>query len=96
MIKNGAVLVESLEDIVWEFGHYGRDTMPANPSRTPESENPHNWFLDHMGYAPCTRDDLVTRSGLTSAEVSSMLLALELGGCVELCPGGTYVRVTRS
>ncbi|HSH41995.1 MAG TPA: DNA-processing protein DprA [Arenicellales bacterium] len=96
LIRKGAALVESIDDILRETGH--RAVIPAGARGTtgPERVSPHAGLLKHMGYAPCTRDELVRRSGLTSAEVSSMLLMLELEGCVELCPGGTYVRVTRS
>jgi DNA processing protein len=96
LLRKGAALAESVEDILRETGH--RIVALDNPRSAtgPENDSPHARLLEHMGYAPCTRDELVRRSGLTSAEVSSMLLMLELEGCVELCPGGTYVRVTRS
>lgn len=96
LIRTGAALVESIDDILREIGRFGDC---GTGSGTPAACGPHDahaWFLEHMGYASCTRDELVMRSGLTSAEVSSMLLKLELEGCVEMCPGGTYVRVTRS
>jgi len=96
LIRNGVTLVESIQDILRELGHFSDRQQLGDTSGEPEPAHEHAWLLDHMGYAPCTRDELVKRSGLTSAEVSSMLLALELGGSVELCPGGTYVRVTRS
>lgn len=95
LIKNGAQLAECLEDVLQEIGQYRlRAPSPGPPGAAPGGE--HAGFLGHMGYAPCTRDELVQRSGLTSGEVSSMLLVLELEGWVELCPGGTYVRVARS
>lgn len=97
LIRSGASLVESLDDIFREIAQYHRNPAPGRHGPgSSEYRGEHAWFLDHMGHAPCTRDELVRRSGLTSGEVSSMLLVLELEGCVELCPGGTYVRVTRS
>ena len=96
LIKKGVTLVESVDDILQEIGHHAGRRIGSQASPGPHPDSSHAWFLEHMGYAPCTRDELVKRSGLTSAEVSSMLLVLELEGCVELCPGGTYVRVTRS
>jgi len=95
LIRRGVTLVETVDDILRELGHYSGFSCDAN-GFTSNRDNANAWFLEHMGYAPCTRDELVRRSGLTSGEVSSMLLKLELEGCVELCPGGTYVRVTRS
>lgn len=96
LIKNGAALVESLEDILQEIGQFNNFQKCFEFPGVDNKKNEHSWFLKHMGYAPCTRDELLKRSGLTSPEVSSMLLALELEGCVEMCPGGTYVRVNRS
>lgn len=95
LIRQGAVLVESVNDLLAEFGQY---TAPADDTHAPPAmgDGEQRGFLRHMGHAPCTRDELVARSGLTPAEVSSMLLRLELEGFVELCPGGTYARVTRS
>ncbi|MGA8260732.1 MAG: DNA-processing protein DprA [Arenicellales bacterium] len=95
LIKNGARLVESLEDVFQELGQYSRHVAEA-PRAGSAVQAGHARFLDCMGYAPCTPDELVRRSGLTSGEVSSMLLVLELDGWVELCPGGTYVRVAGS
>jgi DNA processing protein len=96
LLRKGATLVETVDDILEEIGHHSSGGTHRGDTPIAESDSPHAWFLEHMGYAPCTRDELAKRSGLTSAKVSSMLLMLELEGCVELCPGGTYVRVTRS
>lgn len=55
---------------------------------SPEQSN----LLDCVDYAPTPVDTLVARSGLTAAEVSSMLLQLELRGVVNAVIGG-YMRV---
>lgn len=96
LLRKGVTLVESVQDIIAELGHFSDRPQQASKSDSQDSGHGHDWFLEHMGYAPCRPDELVNRSGLTSAEVSSMLLKLELEGCVEMCPGGTYVRVNRS
>lgn len=96
LIKQGVTLVESVDDVLGEISHYASPRGAPENTFPPDADTVHSRFLEHMGYAPCTRDELVKRSGLTSAEVSSMLLVLELEGRIELCPGGTYVRVTRS
>jgi DNA processing protein len=46
-----------------------------------------------MGFDLIPIDALVHRSGLTPAEVSSMLLQLELAGYVASSPGGHYIRL---
>lgn len=97
LIKKGARLLEDPEDVLEEIGQYCRCPPCVRSSAgSPSSPGLNARFLDHMGFAPCTRDELVQRSGLTPGEVSSMLLRLELDGWVELCPGGTYVRIARS
>jgi DNA processing protein len=58
-----------------------------------EQEDPeYQLLLEKLGFDPITIDKLIQRSGLTSEEVSSMLLLLELKGQVESLAGGLYVR----
>ena len=49
-------------------------------------------LLDACGSDPVSVDQLVERTKLTAAEVSSMLLILELQGYVESGTGGRYTR----
>jgi DNA processing protein len=46
-----------------------------------------------MSFSPIAIADLSGRAQLTTAEVSSMLLVLELEGLVEALPGGWYSRL---
>jgi len=46
-----------------------------------------------MGFSPMAITEISTRAELTTAEVSSMLLVLELEGLVEALPGGRYSRL---
>ena len=46
-----------------------------------------------MGFSPVPIAELSNRSELTTAELSSMLLVLELEGFVEALPGGRYSRL---
>lgn len=50
-------------------------------------------LLDVLGHDPVALDDLSTRTGQSAAVLSSMLLMLELEGCVEGLPGGRYQRL---
>lgn len=50
-------------------------------------------LLDVLGHDPMALDDLAARTGQGAAELSSMLLMLELEGCVEGLPGGRYQRL---
>ena len=88
LIKQGAKLVESAQDLLQELGFGGWaatpvDAVPAAPG-----------LLAHLGYDACDIDTLCARSGLTADVVSAMLLQLELDGKVASLPGGQYQRVS--
>jgi DNA processing protein len=53
----------------------------------------HGLLLDELGYEPATLDELVQRTGRPAAELSSMLLMLELEARVESLPGNRYQRL---
>ncbi|HEX4798209.1 MAG TPA: DNA-processing protein DprA, partial [Burkholderiales bacterium] len=87
LIKQGAKLVESAQDVLEELGGTrAPDTTP------PESGAGHD-LLDKMGFDPCDIDDLIGRSGLTTEVVSAILLQLELEGKIASLPGGLYQRI---
>jgi DNA processing protein len=50
-------------------------------------------LLDVLGHDPAALDELSERTGQSAAVLSSMLLMLELEGCVEGLPGGRYQRL---
>lgn len=97
LIRQGAKLVETAEHILEEIGHMvelKNDMITAN-KKSPDDELPTEAveLLDNIGFEPASVDTLVERSGLTPESVSSILLVLELQGCVESLPGGTYTRI---
>jgi len=87
LIKQGAKLVESAQDVLEELG-----TAIAPEAKPPESAADHD-LLDKMGFDPCDIDCLVARSGLTTEIVSAILLQLELEGKIAGLPGGLYQRI---
>lgn len=93
LIKSGAKLVESAEDVLSELGSFQASTRATTgPSRMTSPEE--NQLLTHMGFDPIDIDSLCARAGLSPEQVSSELLRLELAGRVAVLPGGLYQRLT--
>jgi len=97
LIRQGAKLVESADDILEEIADQIDLKAPSGPAGEPVEialDKEHRLLLDCLGYDPTSVDELVERSGLTADTVSSMLLILELKGLVAAGSGGLYVRLT--
>ena len=101
LIREGAKLVETAEDILEELGPLAlhlatstdetTETQTSQPSDALDAE--YNTLLEAMGHDPVGVDRLVERTGLTPEAVSSMLLLLELQGHVSALSGGNYARL---
>ena len=90
LIKQGAKLVETAQDILEELGNFAAAPMPAAaPSATPD-ELP---ILAALGHDPCSLDDLVERTGQSADQLLPELLSLELGGSLAPLPGNRYQRL---
>ncbi len=97
LIRDGAKLVETAQDILEELGSlagFQREDKVANDIVALETtlDDDYQVLFEHLGYDPIQIDLLIARCGLTADAVSSMLLLLELQGQVESLPGGRYVR----
>lgn len=106
LIRSGATLVETAADIVEQLGSAlaglaaGLGEVPtAAPAGTPgeaiDDDPAYGRLLEALGHDPVDVDALVQRSGLTTGEVSSMLLMLELQGRVHSLAGSRYQRSRR-
>lgn len=97
LIRDGAKLVETAEDIIEELGALAGVSVSA-AADSDELSEPHQKdgdyqvLFENLGFDPIPIDKLIQNSGLTADAVSSMLLLLELEGEVESLPGGRYVR----
>ncbi|MEP6943301.1 MAG: DNA-processing protein DprA [Betaproteobacteria bacterium] len=93
LIKDGAKLVESAQDVLEEWH------LAGLPSATPAAfagaalEGNAARVLSALGHDPGGVDALVQRCGLAADAVSIALVELELAGEVESLPGGLYQRL---
>lgn len=90
LIKQGAKLVDNIQDIVDELGAFSVSEHADQPVPAAEA----NFILDCMGFDPISMDTLCELSGLTSDNLSAMLLMLELESKVASLAGGRYQRIT--
>jgi DNA processing protein len=106
LIRQGAKLVESADDIVSELGPLVAHLMQNSqvPSARPVPREPvapqhdadYEKLISALGHDPATVDELARQSGLTIGQVSSMLLILELEGEIEALNSGQYARLRSS
>jgi len=90
LIKQGAKLVDCVEDILEELS--GLRSITAGESTDPK---PRQFALtareaalyELLARSPLHIDDIINQTELTAAEVSSMLLHLELKGAIITLPG---------
>jgi DNA processing protein len=99
LIKTGAKLAESAEDVLSELSAFRRGgpafrrgavNTGAASATEGDADEP---LLACMGFDPADVDSLCTRAGLPAERVSAELLRLELAGRVAVLPGGLYQRL---
>jgi len=92
LIRDGAKLVETAQDVLVELGVAGAraaqgERAPAAPDDPAQAR-----VLDAMGRGPVDLDRLVTRTGLAADALAATLVLLELDGRVAALPGGGWER----
>jgi DNA processing protein len=104
LIKQGAKLVESAQDVLEEIPNMVKP--PDGLARSEESADPEtdnalfsppdeSALLRALGHDPVSLDALQARSGLSTATLQAQLMELELMGQVGRLPGGLFQRVSR-
>jgi len=98
LIKKGAKLCESAEDVLSEFEYlFPASNRPAAPSETGVlpaielSENEQKVF-DALDHEESNIDEIIRHSGLPSSAVSVALLGLEMKHLIRQLPGKIFVK----
>ncbi len=94
LIREGAKLVETTQDILEEFNQYLQQDS-NNPKIISQTtlDLEQQTLLNRLMFSPTSIDKLIEETGLPVENVSSMLLILELQGFVEANAGGSYTRL---
>jgi DNA processing protein len=98
LIKTGAKLVESAQDVLDELSGFRGTAYASTTAKAGSSEGEPivaTGLLACMGHDPVDVDALSARAGLSVEQVSSELLRLELDGLVAALPGGLYQRLEK-
>ena len=92
LIKQGAKLVESADDILEEilprFHRQGLEPTDVKPSLEDEEERVFRLVEDE----PVHIDSIIAQTGIETSRVSAILLQLELKGLVQQLPGKRFVK----
>lgn len=93
LIKQGAKLVESAQDVLEELRlpHRSEPKAPYSASDSPNI-SPHP-LLEILGFDPVDVDLLAKRTQMSAAELNAQLLTLEMEGKVERLDDGRYRKI---
>ena len=92
LIKQGAKLVDSLQDIVEELNLSKAVSAPVAEENSQTNQDQQT-LLDAMAYDAISIETLVQLTGLTVSTLSSMLTLLELEGRITGLAGGQYQQI---
>ena len=109
LLKQGAALVESIEDIMESLGVIGkqlRDHVRASIEEIPQNQAKKRSIVqlhlslteqaiyDCLGRDPLHADSIATTTHLPAGKITAELVSLQLKGMVKALPGNLFVRHT--
>ncbi|MDQ7091934.1 MAG: DNA-processing protein DprA [Methylococcales bacterium] len=93
LIREGAKLVETTDDILQELNQYNQQhSISKSTNNQSELDLAQQNLLNLIMFSPTSVDILVEESGYSADVISSMLLILELQGHISAAPGGGYLK----
>ena len=94
LIREGAKLVETTQDILEELNQYVQyDQKKISDISQSTLDLEQQTILNHIQFSPTSIDSLVESTGFAIEVISSTLLILELQGYLEATAGGCYTRI---
>jgi DNA processing protein len=102
LIRQGAKLVETVEDILEELEPQYQATASIKPSSSPAKAEAVNFsdeldeddaLVQALGFDPVSLDALQARTGMDTPSLQAQLMTLELDGRIARLPGGLFQRI---
>jgi len=101
LIKQGAKLVESAQDVLEELQWPGKlPKATESIADSPDAQRAEGLFslndqlLTALGFDPVGLESMQARTGLETADLQAQLMGLELDGLVARLPGGLFQRLS--
>lgn len=95
LIKQGAKLVESAQDVLEELGLSKLTDQAASRASAKRSNKiPEDALLLALGFDPVGFDALAERTGLAPEALTAKLAEWEIAGAIAALPGGKYQRLS--
>lgn len=101
LIKQGAKLVEDIEDILTELPHFVKSALcnghqtknNNNQDKSGLKDNGENMILKNFDKEPLHIDVLIKKTGIPANRLLPVLLKLEIQGMVKQLPGNIFIKL---